>query len=85
MYAPGADAWLEVSSISWFSDYQARRANIRYRNEDGKTAFVHTINGSGVALPRLVIAIMENNQNADGSINLPEVLWPYMGGLQKLD
>jgi seryl-tRNA synthetase len=84
LWAPAQDKWLEVSSCSNFKDYQARRANIRYRNEDGKTTFVHTINGSGVALPRLVIAIMENNQNADGSIDLPEVLWPYMGGLQKL-
>ncbi len=84
LWAPAQDKWLEVSSCSNFNDYQARRANIRYRNEDGKTAFVHTINGSGVALPRLVIAILENNQNADGSIDLPEALWPYMGGLQKL-
>lgn len=85
LWAPAQDKWLEVSSCSNFKDYQARRANIRYRNEDGKTAFVHTINGSGVALPRLVIAILENNQNADGTIELPEALWPYMGGLQKLD
>ncbi len=85
LWAPAQDKWLEVSSCSNFGDYQARRANIRYRNEEGRTAFVHTINGSGVALPRLVIAIMENNQNADGSINLPEVLWPYMGGLQRLE
>jgi len=84
LWAPAQDKWLEVSSCSNFHDYQARRANIRYRNEKGKPAFVHTINGSGVALPRLVIALMENNQNADGSIDLPEVLWPYMGGLQKL-
>ena len=84
LWAPAQDKWLEVSSCSNFHDYQARRANIRYRNEEGKPAFVHTINGSGVALPRLVIALMENNQNADGSIDLPEVLWPYMGGLQKL-
>jgi len=85
LWAPAQDKWLEVSSCSNFMDYQARRAGIRYRNEDGKTAFVHTINGSGVALPRLVIAIMENNQNADGSINLPEAIQPYMGGLIKLD
>ncbi len=85
LWAPAQDKWLEVSSCSNFMDYQARRANIRYRNEDKKTTFVHTINGSGVALPRLVIAIMENNQNADGSIDLPEALWPYMGGLKKLD
>jgi seryl-tRNA synthetase len=84
LWAPAQDKWLEVSSCSNFKDYQARRANIRYRNEDGKPSFVHTINGSGVALPRLVIAIMENYQNEDGSIDLPEALWPYMGGLQKL-
>jgi seryl-tRNA synthetase len=85
LWAPAQDKWLEVSSCSNFGDYQARRAGIRYRNEDGKPAFVHTINGSGVALPRLVIAILENNQNADGSIDLPDVLWPYMAGLKKLD
>jgi seryl-tRNA synthetase len=85
LWAPAQDKWLEVSSCSNFKDYQARRANIRYRNEEGKSAFVHTINGSGVALPRLVIAIMENNQNEDGSIDLPEVLWPYMGGLKRLE
>ncbi len=85
LWAPAQDKWLEVSSCSNFGDYQARRANIRYRNEEGKPGFVHTINGSGVALPRLVIAIMENNQHADGSIDLPEVLWPYMGGLRRLE
>ena len=84
LWAPAQDKWLEVSSCSNFKDYQARRANIRYRGEDGKPAFVHTLNGSGVALPRLVIAIMENNQNADGSIDLPEALQPYMGGLTVL-
>ncbi len=85
LWAPAQNKWLEVSSCSNFKDYQARRANIRYRNEEGKPAFVHTINGSGVALPRLIIAIMESNQNADGSIDLPEVLWSYMGGLQRLE
>ncbi len=84
LWAPAQDKWLEVSSCSNFKDYQARRANIRYRTEEGKPAFVHTLNGSGVALPRLVIAIMENNQNADGTIDLPEVLWPYMGGVKRL-
>jgi len=84
LWAPAQDKWLEVSSCSNFKDYQARRANIRYRNEEGKPSFVHTINGSGVALPRLVIAIMENNQNPDGSIDLPEALCSYMGGLRTL-
>ena len=85
LWAPAQDKWLEVSSCSNFRDYQARRANIRYRNAEGKPAFVHTLNGSGVALPRLVIAIMENNQHADGTIDLPEAVWPYMGGLKRLD
>lgn len=85
LWAPAQEKWLEVSSCSNFKDYQARRANIRYRNAEGKTNFIHTINGSGVALPRLVIALLENNQNEDGSIDLPEILWPYMGGLKKLD
>lgn len=84
LWAPAQDRWLEVSSCSNFKDYQARRANIRYRNEEGRPAFVHTINGSGVALPRLVIALLENNQQADGSIVLPEAIRPYMGGLQQL-
>jgi len=85
LWAPAQNKWLEVSSCSNFRDYQARRANIRYRNEEGRPAFVHTLNGSGVALPRLVIAILESNQHADGSVDLPEVLWPYMGGLQRLE
>ncbi len=85
LWAPAQNKWLEVSSCSNFKDYQARRANIRYRNEEGKPVFVHTLNGSGVALPRLVIAIMENNQTADGSIDIPEALWPYLGGLKRLE
>ncbi|WP_372798045.1 serine--tRNA ligase [Pontiella sp.] len=85
LWAPAQDKWLEVSSCSNFKDYQARRANIRYRDENGKPQFVHTLNGSGVALPRLVIAIMENYQNEDGSIDLPEAIQPYMGGLKKLE
>ena len=85
LWAPGQNAWLEVSSCSNFEDFQARRANIRYRNEDGKTAFVHTLNGSGVALPRLVVAIIENGQQADGSIVIPEALRPYMGGMERIE
>ncbi len=81
MYAPGVGEWLEVSSCSNFGDYQARRANIRYRPEGGgKPEFVHTLNGSGLALPRVVISILENYQNADGSVTVPEVLRPYMRG-----
>lgn len=82
VWAPGQQEWLEVSSISNVTDFQARRANIRYRPEpDAKTEFVHTLNGSGLALPRVMIAIMETYQQQDGSITVPEVLKPYMGGI----
>ena len=84
LWAPGVDRWIEVSSVSNFGDYQARRARIRCRDKDGKAQFAHTLNGSGVALPRLVVALIENNQNEDGTVNIPEVLRPYMGGLEKL-
>lgn len=80
LWSAGCQEWLEVSSCSWFRDFQARRANIRYRTEDGKVDFVHTLNGSGLALPRVIIAILENYQQADGSVVIPEVLRPYMGG-----
>lgn len=79
MWAPGCAEWLEVSSCSNCSDFQARRANIRYRPEPGaKPRFVHTLNGSGLALPRVFIAVLENYQQADGTILLPEALEPYM-------
>jgi seryl-tRNA synthetase len=80
IWSAGCEEWLEVSSCSWFRDFQARRANIRYRTEDGKVEFAHTLNGSGLALPRVIIAILENYQQADGSVLVPEVLQPYMGG-----
>ncbi len=80
MWAPGCGEWLEVSSCSNCGDFQARRANIRYRpSPESKPQFVHTLNGSGLALPRVLIAIMENYQQADGSILIPEVLQPYVG------
>jgi len=80
MWAPGVGEWLEVSSCSLFTDFQARRANIRYRPEPGaKPRYVYTLNGSGLALPRVVIAILENYQQPDGSVIVPEVLRPYMG------
>ena len=85
LWAPAQKAWLEVSSCSNFEDFQARRAQIRYRTKGGKAAFVHTLNGSGVALPRLVVALIENYQEADGTVPLPEVLWPYMGGIKRLE
>jgi seryl-tRNA synthetase len=85
VYAPGLNAWLEVSSCSNFCDFQARRANIRYRAKASKKVeFVHTLNGSGVAMPRTVIGILENYQEEDGSVVIPEALRPYMGGLEKI-
>src|SRR3982074_1587710 len=86
VWSAGTREWLEVSSISNANDYQARRANIRFRREaGGKTEFPHTLNGSGVALPRTIIAILENNQQADGSIVIPAVLRPYMRGMDKIE
>ncbi len=80
LWSPGCDEWLEVSSCSNCGDFQARRANIRYRpSAEVKPQFVHTLNGSGLALPRVLIAIMENYQQADGSISVPQVLQPYVG------
>ena len=80
-YAPGAGKWLEVSSVSNFEDYQARRSNIRYRPADGgKPQFVHTLNGSGLALPRIMVALWESGQQPDGSILIPPVLRKYMDG-----
>ncbi len=84
LWAPGQKGWLEVSSCSNFEDFQARRANIRFRDGEGKLRFVHTLNGSGVALPRLLIAILEQCQQADGAIALPPAIVPYMGGVARL-
>lgn len=78
VWAPGANKYLEVSSVSNFVDFQARRASIRYRDSEGKVQFVHTLNGSGLATPRTIIAILENYQNADGTFEIPEVLKPYL-------
>ncbi len=85
LWAPGQNDWLEVSSCSNFEDFQARRARIRYRPEGGKPQFVHTLNGSGVALARLYVAILENYQNADGSVTVPAALRPYLGGLERIE
>ncbi len=85
IYAPGIDKWLEVSSCSNFEDFQARRGNIRYRDKsEGKLKFVHTLNGSGVALPRLVVAILENYQEKDGKITIPKVLRKYLDGRKRI-
>lgn len=87
-WAPGGKEWLEVSSVSTFTDYQARRANIRFKDKPTpevpkpRPQFVHTLNGSGLALPRVVIAILESYQRSDGKVTVPEVLRPYMGGLE---
>ena len=80
LWSPGAEEWLEVSSCSNTEAFQARRANIRFRPEDGKgTEYVHTLNGSGLATPRVMIAILETYQREDGSVDVPEVLRPYLG------
>jgi len=82
IWAPGLGKYLEVSSCSNFEDFQARRINIRFRDEDGKLRFVHTMNGSGLALPRTVIAFLETYQQKDGSVVIPNVLQSYMGGIK---
>ena len=79
VYSPGVDRWLEVSSVSWFRDFQARRANVRYRTAAGTTAFVHTVNGSALAWARIWAALVETYRQPDGSVKLPDVLAPYMG------
>jgi seryl-tRNA synthetase len=85
VYAPGVDAWLEVSSVSWCSDYQARRANIRYRPEEGGApAFVHTLNGSALAWARIWAAVVETGRQEDGSVVLPKALHPYLGGTESI-
>ena len=84
-HAAGVDAWLEVSSCSNFEDFQARRANIRYKGKEmKKPAFVHTLNGSGLALARVMVAILENYQTKEGDIIIPNVLRPYMGGMERI-
>lgn len=83
VWAAGSGEWLECSSCSLFRDFQARRANIRYRpSADAKPEYVYTLNGSGLALPRIIIAILENNQREDGTVVIPKVLRPYMGGME---
>jgi seryl-tRNA synthetase len=85
VWAPGCNEWLEVSSCSNFRDFQARRAGIRYRPAAGaKPELVHTLNGSGLALPRVMIAVLETYQQADGSVVVPSVLRPYMGGTERI-
>jgi len=85
VWAPGQDAYLEVSSCSNCEDFQSRRANVRFKDKDGKTKFVHLLNGSGTALARLYVALLETYQQADGSLLLPEILAPYLGGMRKIE
>ncbi len=86
VWLPGQQAYREISSCSVCGDFQARRMNSRYRPAEGKgPRFVHTLNGSGVAVGRALIAVLETYQNADGSITVPEVLRPYMGGMQTIE
>jgi seryl-tRNA synthetase len=86
VYSPGTGTWLEVSSVSWFSDYQGRRANIRFRRSGQKgTEIVHTLNGSALAVPRVWAAILENYRQPDGSVVIPEALRPYMRGAERIE
>ncbi|QGZ94839.1 serine--tRNA ligase [Terricaulis silvestris] len=84
VWLPSQGKYREISSCSNCGDFQARRMNTRFRNKDGKTEFVHTLNGSGLAVGRTLVAVLENYQNADGSITVPKALIPYMGGLEKI-
>ena len=85
VWLPGQNMYREISSCSVCGDFQARRMNARYRGKDGKPAFVHTLNGSGVAVGRALIAVMETYQQADGSIAVPDALAPYMGGMKTIE
>jgi seryl-tRNA synthetase len=86
VWAPGVGEWLEVSSVSNVGDFQARRANIKYRPSDGgRVRLVNTLNGSGLGLPRTLIGVLENYQQADGSVVVPEVLRPWMGGIEVIE
>ncbi len=84
VWLPGQGAYREISSVSWCGDFQARRMNARYRADNGKPAFVHTLNGSGLAVGRTLVAVLENYQQEDGSVVVPEALRPWAGGLEKL-
>ena len=87
VWLPGQDTYREISSISTCGEYQARRMNARFRpeGEEKGTRFVHTLNGSGLAVGRTLVAILENYQQADGSVTIPSVLLPYMGGIDRLE
>ena len=84
MWLPGQGKYREISSISNCEDFQARRLQARFKNAKGKNELVHTLNGSGLAVGRCLVAVLENYQNQDGSVTIPEALRPYMGGLERL-
>lgn len=84
-YAPGVDQWLEVSSVSWFGDYQARRANLKFKDSTGKLNFLHTLNGSALAWPRIMVSLLEVGRQPDGTILLPDTLAYYLKGRTKID
>ena len=85
VFSPGVGRWLEVSSCSNCETFQARRAGIRYKTADKKNEYVHTLNGSGLATPRIIIALLETYQQADGSVLIPAVLRPYLGGRDRIE
>jgi seryl-tRNA synthetase len=85
VWLPGQNAYREISSCSNFEAYQARRLQARFRNDKSKTEYVHTLNGSGLAVGRTLVAILENGQNADGSVTVPSALLPYMGGMARIE
>ncbi|MBL7685750.1 MAG: serine--tRNA ligase, partial [Deltaproteobacteria bacterium] len=84
VWLPGQNAFREISSCSNFEDFQARRAKIRYKSKDGKNHYLHTLNGSGLAIGRTLMAILENYQREDGSVEIPEALRPYMKGMSEI-
>jgi seryl-tRNA synthetase len=85
VWAPGCQEWLEVSSVSNVTNFQARRANIKYIDENGRKDYLHTLNGSGLGMPRTLIGVMETFQQKDGSIKVPDVLKPWMGGIEVIE
>jgi seryl-tRNA synthetase len=84
VWLPAQNAYREISSLSNMEAFQARRMQARFRNAQGKPELLHTLNGSGLAVGRTLVAVLENHQQADGSVDIPQPLWPYMGGLQRL-
>jgi seryl-tRNA synthetase len=84
VWLPAQDTYREISSVSNMEAFQARRMQARFRNAQGKVELVHTLNGSGLAVGRTLVAVLENYQNADGSVTVPQALRPYLGGTEKL-